>query len=112
MKLVVSILLLILGQVISFFQLQGHMKYEWFKNNLWAGVLLGLPISAIFMLAISLLVKHYDGQLWPSRIIGFSIGTMVYAGMSYWLFKEPITTKTLICLVLCLAIILVQILWK
>lgn len=112
MNFIWGVLLLILGQILAFFQLQGHMKYQWLKDNFWFGVVLGIPISAIFMLGVDFMIKHYRGELWPSRIISFSVGTMIYAVMSYFLFREPVTAKTLICLSLCVIIILVQLLWK
>ena len=107
-----GIILMIFGQFLAFVQMQGHYKFPWLKNNLWFGLLLGIPISAIFMYGIHLLIKQYDGALWPSRIIGFSIGTMVYALMAHYWFNEQITTKTTICLFLSLLIILVQVFWK
>ena len=107
-----GIILMIIGQFLAFVQMQGHYKFPWLKNNLWFGVLLGIPISAIFMYGIHLLIKQYDGALWPSRIIGFSIGTMVYAVMAYTWFNEQITTKTGVCLFLSILIILVQVFWK
>jgi hypothetical protein len=107
-----GIILMIVGQFLAFVQMQGHYKFPWLKNNLWFGLLLGIPISAIFMYGIHLLIKQYDGALWPSRIIGFSIGTMVYALMAHYWFNEQITTKTTICLFLSLLIILVQVFWK
>jgi hypothetical protein len=36
--------------------------------------------------------------MWPSRLIGFGIGVIVFTIMSYYMFKEPITPKTLTCL--------------
>jgi hypothetical protein len=107
-----GILLMIVGQLLAFVQMQGHYKFPWLKNNLWFGVLLGVPISAIFMYGIHLLIKQYDGAMWPSRIIGFSVGTTVYALMAYYWFNEQVTTKTAICLFLSLLIILVQVFWK
>ena len=107
-----GIFLLIIGQVLAFFQIQGHLKFEWLKNNIWFSVLLGIPISVIFMYGLNLLIKHYEGQLWPSRIIGFSIGTLVYTIMSYYLFNESINTKTFICICLSILIVLVQVFWK
>jgi hypothetical protein len=107
-----GVILMIIGQFLAFVQMQGHYKFPWLKNNLWFGLLLGIPISAIFMYGIHLLIKQYDGALWPSRIIGFSIGTMVYALMAHYWFNEQITTKTTICLFLSLLIILVQVFWK
>ena len=107
-----GIILLIFGQILTFFQIQGHLKYDFFKNNQWFSVLLGIPISIIFMVGINLLIRHYGGALWPSRIIGFSIGTIVYAAMAHYMFSEQITIKTLICLSLSLIIVLVQVFWK
>ena len=102
----------LIAQVITFLQLQGQMKYSILKNNTWFVVLLGLPISYLFMISVRYFVAAYDGQIWPSRLIGFGIGVIVFGLMSYWLFKEPFTLKTLICLGLGSLIVLIQILWK
>ena len=88
------------------------MKYSILKNNTWFVVLLGLPISYLFMISVKYFVAAYDGQIWPSRLIGFGIGVIVFGLMSHWLFKEPFTLKTLICLGLGSLIVLIQILWK
>jgi multidrug transporter EmrE-like cation transporter len=58
------------------------------------------------------LVSWGDGQLWPSRLIGFGIGIIVFVALSWVLFKEPVTLKTLTCLLLAASILLVQIFWK
>jgi len=102
----------LIAQVITFLQLQGQMKYSILKNNTWFVVLLGLPISYLFMISVKHFVAAYDGQIWPSRLIGFGIGVVVFGLMSHWLFKEPFTLKTLICLGLGSLIVLIQILWK
>ena len=102
----------LIAQVITFMQLQGQMKYSILKNNTWFVVLLGLPISYLFMISVKHFVAAYDGQICPSRLIGFGIGVVVFGLMSHWLFKEPFTLKTLICLGLGSLIVLIQILWK
>jgi len=102
----------LIAQVITFMQLQGQIKYSILKNNTWFVVLLGLPISYLFMISVKYFVAAYDGQIWPSRLIGFGIGVIVFGLMSHWLFKEPFTLKTLICLGLGSLIVLIQILWK
>ena len=107
-----GIILLVIGQILAFFQIQGHLKFEWLKQNLWFSVLLGIQISIIFMYGLNLLIRHYDGQLWPSRIIGFSIGTLVYTTMAHYIFNESINTKTFICICLSILIVLVQVFWK
>jgi len=102
----------LIAQVITFLQLQGQLKYDILKNNTWFVVLLGLPISYLFMISVRHFVDAYDGQIWPSRLIGFGIGVVVFSLMSHWLFKEPLTPKTLVCLGLGSLIVLIQILWK
>jgi hypothetical protein len=101
-----------IAQVITFIQLQGQLKIEWLKNNMWFGILMGMPISYLFMLSVKYLVTAYDGQIWPSRLIGFGIGVTVFTGMSFLMFNEHLTSKTLTCLGLGVIIILIQIFWK
>lgn len=112
MKVLAGILWGIAAQVLTFYQLQGQMKYTFFKNNQWAGILLGIPVSFMFMKSVKYFVEAYDGQLWPSRLIGFGIGVTVFTVMSYFLFREALTAKTLLCLFLGLCIIMVQLFWK
>jgi len=102
----------IIAQVLTFFQLQGQLKIEWFKNHPITMAFMGVPISLLFMYSVKNIVAAYDGQIWPSRLIGFGIGVIVFTIMSYYLFKEPLTLKTLICLGLGVCIILVQLFWK
>ena len=112
MNLIKGFIYGLLAQVITFLQLQGQMKIGWIKDNIWFGVLMGLPISYLFMMSVKYFVLAYDGQIWPSRLIGFGIGVAVFTIMSHYMFKEPLTPKTLTCLGLGVIIILIQILWK
>lgn len=112
MRLLYGILFGLAAQILTFLQLQGQMKYEWFKNHPILMAFVGVPISYLFMISVKNMVNAYDGQMWPSRLIGFGIGVIVFTVMSYWLFKEPLTLKTLTCLGLGVCIILIQILWK
>ena len=100
----------LLAQVFTFFQLQGQLKIEWFKNNTFLVACMGIPISLLFMYSVRNFVAAYDGAIWPSRLIGFGIGVIVFTIMSHYMFKEPLTPKTLTCLSLGIGIILIQIL--
>jgi multidrug transporter EmrE-like cation transporter len=102
----------VIAQVITFFQLQGQMKYDILKNNMWLTLLMGIPISFLFMMSVKNFVLAYGGQIWPSRLIGFGIGVIIFTLMSEIMFKEPITLKTATCLLLGFAIILIQLFWK
>lgn len=102
----------IIGQVLSFIQLQGSIKWGWTPKYELLLMLLGLPISWAFMKSVQSFISAFDGQSWPSRLLGFGIGVIVFSILSWMLFKEGITLKTSICLILSLGIILVQVLWK
>lgn len=112
MHLIKGMILGLIAQVLTFFQLQGQMKIEWFKNHPILVAFMGVPISLLFMYSVRNMVEAYDGAIWPSRLIGFGIGVVVFTIMSHYLFKEPLTPKTLTCLGLGVCIILIQILWK
>lgn len=111
-KLLIGILFGILGQVMSFLQLQGSIKYHWFAKYPIIVLLSSIPAAWFYIKSVENLVAWGDGQLWPSRLIGFGIGIIVFVSLSMILFKEPISLKTLVCLLLATSIILVQIFWK
>ena len=102
----------LIAQVLTFFQLQGQLKYEWFKTHYWVIVLMGIPISMTFMYSVENIIIAFSGEMWPSRLIGFSIGAISFAALSYIIFNEPITAKTLICLGLAFTILVIQLFVK
>lgn len=73
---------------------------------------MGIPISLLFMQSVKHFVIFADGAIYPSRLIGFSIGIIVFVSMATLLFKEPLTLKTILCLVLSFGIILIQVYMK
>jgi hypothetical protein len=101
-----------LAQIFTFIQLQGQFRWEWFKQHPILISLMGIPISLLYLGSVKYLVEYFEGQLWPSRLIGFSIGAMVFSYMAHSWFQEPFTLKTLICLGLAFCIMLVQLFWK
>lgn len=111
-KLIIGIFFGVIAQIVVFFQLQGPMKYDWFKNHYWLVVFLGIPASMFFMYSVKNMIIAYNGQMWPSRLIGFSIGAIVFTYFSWSLFNEPINTKTLICLLLSFTILGIQLFIK
>ena len=112
MELLKGFIFGLLAQVITFLQLQGQIKYEWVKNHPLIIAFMGVPISLLYMYSVKNFVEAYNGQIWPSRLIGFGIGVAVFTVMSYYMFNEPLTPKTLTCLSLGVVIILIQIFWK
>ena len=88
------------------------MKLGWFPKYFWPVLLMSVPLSWFYIKSVEYFVAAFDGQLWPSRLIGFGLGIVVFSIMSHYLFKEPFTPKTIVCIGLGLTIIAIQILWK
>lgn len=112
MNIVYGIIWGVLAQVATFLQLQGQLKFEWMKQHTWIVVLMGIPISFMFMQSVKNFVLAFGGEIWPSRLLGFGIGVIIFTIMSELMFKEPFTLKTGVCLFLGLLIILTQLFWK
>ena len=112
MSLIWGILWGFLGQFFSFLQMQGGVKYGWYDKYPIILILSSIPSTWFYMKSVQHLVDAFDGQLWPSRLIGFGIGIIVFVSLSVLLFKEPITMKTFICLLLAGTILGIQIFWK
>jgi len=80
--------------------------------NLLIGFLYGLVAQVMTFLQLQHFVMAFDGEIWPSRLLGYGIGVIIFTLMSWQLFGEQLSTKTLVCLGLSVLIILIQILWK
>ena len=111
-NLVIALILVTIAQVLSYLQLQGQFIYEWMQKNIWASVLLGLPISWLLINFTKYCKDAFDGQIWPGRLIGFAIGAMVFAIMSVAIFSEAINLKTSVSLLLAIGILCIQLFWK
>jgi len=111
-KIILATLLMILGQIGSFIQLQGSIKFGWAEKHLWVMVLIGVPLSYIYIKSVNLFVEGFGGQIWPSRLIGFALGIVVFTILSSVLFQEHLSTKNIICLLLAFTIVAVQLFWK
>ena len=111
-SLIYGILLFFGAHIITWFQLNGQFKWDWFVKNEWLMVLVGIPISFLYIWATKYSVNGFGGLLWPTRFIGFGVGMVIYAVFVSYFFNEALTPKTIISLVLALILICIQVLWK
>lgn len=102
----------LVAQIFTFFQLQGQFVFEFNRKYPWIIILSGIPLSYMFIKSVKYLVTYFNGEIWPSRLIGFGIGVIVFTLLSQILFKESLTLKTSICLFLGIAIVCIQVFWK
>jgi hypothetical protein len=75
-------------------------------------MLLGVPITWLFMEATSLVVQGFNGMFWPGRFMSFTAGIFIFTIMTYVFKHEAINLKTAVSLSLAFALILVQLFWK
>ena len=109
-KLWLAIIAQVLGSLIAFYQLQGHYLYPQYKfiKSMWWVYLTSIPIAPLFFYSTKWSFEHF-GAFWNMRLAGFGIGTIVFGFMAWGLIGEMPTLKTIVCLLLALAIILIQV---
>tara|TARA_R110002020_G_scaffold219509_1_gene427442 strand:+ start:385 stop:735 length:351 start_codon:yes stop_codon:yes gene_type:complete len=108
-KLLCAIALIAIANVGTWFQFQGHYwSDKLFFKSPWFICGMGTILSMSFWHATRLSYEHF-GQFWNIRLIGFGIGTITFGILTWLLTHEVPTIKTFICLLLAIAIILIQI---
>ena len=112
MDFIIGLFCGVCAQILTFIQLQGQFKYTWIKDNPLIMAAFGFPLSLLYLTSVKHMVAHFDGNMWPSRLLGFATGVIVFTVMSWAWFKEPLSLKTLICLGLAICIMLIQLFWK
>ena len=111
-QIVLAFFLFMLGQVLVWLQLNGPLLWSWAREWRWALIIMGIPITMIFMYATESAVTGFGGTFWPGRFISFTAGIFIFSILTHIFKSEPITTKTMISIVLSLLLILVQLFWK
>ena len=110
--IVLSFFLFLIGQVLVWVQVNGPLIWPWAKTWKLGLLVLGIPITALFMEATRLIVVGFDGLFWPGRFVSFVAGIFIFTLMTYMFRDEAITLKTAISLLLAFSLIIVQLFWK
>ncbi len=112
MNFIISIILIILAQSLAYFQFQSQFFWQWAKDHPILMSLVGVPSSLLFYYFAKYNASAFDGQVWPGRVIQFSIGILVFAILSNLILNETISLKTWVCIGLATMIVLIQVFWK
>ena len=109
-KLLAAITLFTLGQILIWYQTNGQFINKWAREHpAIMALIFCFPISYSFIHATRLVVEHYDGLLWPGRLIGFACGMISFYILTYMIMGEGLTMKTSLTLALACLIILIQV---
>lgn len=110
--IIMAYLMFMFGQAIVWIQTNGPIIWPWAKQYKIPLMLLGVPITWLFMEATSLVVRGFDGMFWPGRFMSFTAGIIIFTIMTYFFKAEGINLKTAVSLTLAFSLILVQLFWK
>ena len=93
-KLWMAIMFSALGQIFSWFHMQGQFKYEWAKSWWWV-IFGGIPISLCFFYGTKWYYEYFQNY-WYVRPIGFGMATIVFGILTYLILNNVIslTEKT------------------
>ena len=106
-EVLICVILLFVAQIIIWFQLNGQLKWEWFKDNYFIMSLMGIPISYMLLLTTKYGFQGF-GELWPIRLMGFATGMISFPFITYFILGEGITFKTGVSILLAIIIMLLQ----
>ena len=112
MKLLLAVIILIAVYISSWYQVFGQFINDSFKKYQWVLVLLSIPNTYGCIYAVKLITEHFKGQVWPNRMLTFSVGLIMFTILSFFHFEERVTIKTFTLIGLASVIVLLQIFWK
>ena len=108
-EILVTITILFVANLFVWFQLNGQLRWDWWKENIWMVCLMGIPISYAFYKATTYGYEGF-GELWPIRLLGFATGMITFPIITWIVLGEGLTLKTGISLGLAVIIMLLQLL--
>ena len=105
--------LFLLGQTLAWYQTNGQFLSTWIKEHpILVAAIGGIPVGYSYILGTTYLVQAFNGEIWPSRLLGFSMGILAFTTLTLIHLGEGINLKTSVILMLAVLIISIQILWK
>ena len=112
MYVLMASILFVLAQGSAWLQHNLQFKYPKLGPEWWGWYIAAIPITWLFLKSTQLGVQGFGNSLWANRFLEFSIGIIVYAILTQYLFNQPMTSKIWVQVGLCFVIICVQVLWK
>ena len=108
-KILFTIFLFIITNIIIWYQLNSQLVWEWARGykSMWIMSLLGIPISLLLWYCTKIGYVGF-GNLWAVRFMGFATSMMVFPIMTYFYLGEPMTLKVWITLGLAIIIMIIQ----
>ena len=105
-KFLIALLFSILGNIIAWIQMNGQFKYECMRQW-WVIGIMGIPVSYFFFYSTRWYYEYFNNY-WYVRPIGFSVATITFGALAWFVLDELPDTKTIISLFLSIIIVILQ----
>ena len=106
-NILITTVLLFVVNILIWFQLNGQLKWDWWKDNIWFVCVLGMPIGYLLYLSTTYGYLGFNA-LWPVRMLGFATSMITFPLITWLVLGEGITLKTAISLALSVILIFLQ----
>jgi hypothetical protein len=109
--IMIAAVLFFIGNILIWYQANAQFVWPWWKGRVVLSVLgLGVPAGFFFYYGWTFAVREFE-SLWSARLFAYALSYAAFPILTYFYMDEsPFKTKTIICVLLSLAIIAVQIL--
>ena len=77
------------------FQTNSQFIWPWAKNNPFTIAMIFGGFTTYFFIMGTGYVQSYFGVLWPGRFIGFSIGVLIFALLTWLVLGEGVNSSRL-----------------
>ena len=111
-SLINGILVMLMVNVMVWYQVNLQFVNPWWKKHTLLLSLAGWPISYLIIKGTNLLVIGLNGVLWPSRLITFATGIIVFMILTYTHMGEGLNMKTIVSVIVALGLVAIQVLWR
>jgi hypothetical protein len=112
-KLAIAIVCYLVGQIIVWFTTNAQFLSKWAADHPWfMSLVISGPTTYLFLIGTKYSAEYFDGMLWPGRFIGFGLGMIAFASLTYFIMNEGMNMKTIISMALATILVAVQIFWK
>jgi len=113
MKMVLYFGLIVMAQIVSWYQSNSLLLWDWLKENYIPVVVCSSPFVGLMFAYGTKMGYEALGSLWAVRFSAFSIGYLVFIVLAwYHLGEQPFSMKNIVTSILCFCLLGVQIFWK
>ena len=102
-----------MGHALGWFTFNSQLVWDyWREKSTLACIVFGVPGSLCFWWGTKIGYEDIK-ELWSLRLTAYAASYMVFPVLTWWFLKESMfTTKTILCIILSMIIVLIQAFWR